>query len=83
MADKGLGVITHYYDKIGVAVLEVKNGEVKVGDEIKVTGHGADFSQTVEEMQLEHESVEVAKKGQAVGLKVKEKVHEGTKVYKA
>lgn len=79
--EKVLGEISHYYDKIGVAVLEIKNGSLKVGDTIKIVGHGADFSQTVDSMQEEHEAVEEAKKGVSVGLKVDQKVQKGAQVY--
>jgi hypothetical protein len=33
-------------------------------------------------MEIEHQRAEVAKQGQSVGLKVKERVREGDKVYK-
>lgn len=80
--EKLIGRITHYFDKIGVAVLELTDGDLKVGETIRLVGHGADFTQTVESMQVEHQNVEKAKKGENVGLRVDEKVKEGVKVYK-
>ena len=41
-----------------------------------------DFEQKVTSMQIEHEQVKSAKKGDDVGMKINEKVHEGYKVYK-
>jgi len=81
MADTLVGKITHYYDKIGVAVVEV-SAPIKIGDQIKISGHGNEFVQQVSSMQIEHEQIQEAKKGQAVGLKVDQPVKEGDEVYK-
>ena len=75
-----VGKITHYFDKIGVAVVELTDS-LKVGDKIRVKGATTDFEQEVESMQIEHEEVKEAEKGQAIGLKVKEKVRVNDKVY--
>jgi putative protease len=82
MAEQKIGVVTHYFGKIGVAALEVTEGELRVGDTIRVKGHTSDFTQTVESMQVEHEAVEVARKGDEVGLKTAEYVREHDSVYK-
>lgn len=77
-----VGKITHYYDKIGVAVMEL-SGDLSVGDKIKFMRGGEDlFEQTVDSMQVEHSKVPSAKKGDIVGLKVDQEVREGAEVYK-
>lgn len=77
-----VGKITHYYDKIGVAVMEL-SGDLSVGDKIKFMRGGEDmFEQTVDSMQVEHSKVPNAKKGDIVGLKVDQEVREGAEVYK-
>lgn len=81
MADFKVGKITHYYDKIGVAVVEL-TGNLAVGDTIKISGHGREFNQEVTSMQIEHENVQTAKKGQTVGLRVDEGAKESDEVYK-
>jgi translation initiation factor IF-2 len=81
MADVKIGKITHYYDKIGVAVIELTS-DLSMGDEIKISGHDKEFTQKIGSMQVEHEGVEKAKKGQAVGVKVDKKVKEGDEVFK-
>jgi len=81
MADTLVGKITHYFDKIGVAVVEVL-APIKVGDQIKISGHGNEFTQEVTSMQIEHEQVQEAQKGQTVGMKVDQPVKEGDEVYK-
>lgn len=81
MADVRVGKITHYYDKIGVAVVELE-GALSEGDEIRVSGHGNEFTQKVESMQIEHEQVKKAKKGDAIGLKIEQPVKDGDEVFK-
>jgi putative protease len=77
---KPIGKISHFFDNIGVAVIEL-SGKLKVGDKIKIVGGTTDFKQPVKSMQIEHDKVASAKKGDAVGLKVKEKVRENDKVF--
>lgn len=77
---KEIGKITHYFGKIGVAVVEL-TGNLKVGDTIVIVGHGKEFEQNVDSMQVEHEQVQTAKPGDAVGMKVAEAVKEGCVVY--
>ena len=81
MADTKIGEIIHYYDKIGVAVVKVLSS-MKVGDKIKIAGHDNEFEQTVGSMQVEHESIDQAKKGDDVGMKVEQPVKSGDDVYK-
>jgi len=79
---KPIGRITHYFSNIEVAVIDLV-APLKEGEQIRITGGEAtDFEQEVKSMQIEHEEVKSAKKGDSVGLKVSEKVHEGYKVFK-
>ena len=79
--EKEIGKITHYYDKAGVAILELTD-KLSVGDAVKIKKGNAEFEQKVESMQVEHENVDSAKKGDVVGLKVSEPAKEGALVYK-
>lgn len=76
-----IGRITHFFSKISVAVIELK-APLSVGDTIVVKGPNTDFEQVVDSMQIEHENVQRAEKGQSVGLKVIERVRETDAVYK-
>lgn len=79
---KLIGKISHYFSNIEVAVIDLSS-PLKMGDKIRVVGGEAtDFEQEVGSMQIEHEQVKSAKKGDSVGMKVSEKVHEGYKVFK-
>lgn len=77
---KKIGKITHYYDKIGVAVVELENN-LSVGNTIKISGHDMEFTQVVTSMQIEHKELETAKKGQEIGLKVEKPVKEGDQIF--
>lgn len=79
---KPIGKVTHYYDKIGVAVVELSTGKLKVGDELKFQQAENEFTQKVTSLQIEHKSVDSVKKGDAFGLKVDQPVKDGAKVYK-
>ncbi len=76
-----IGEITHYFGKIGVGIIELKK-KLKAGEMIHIKGSTTDFEQEVKSMQIDHEDVEKAKKGDAIGIKVKDKVREGDEVYK-
>ena len=79
---KLIGKVSHYFSNISVAVVDL-TVPLKVGDTIRIEGgESTNFTQTIESMEVEHEKIEKAKKGDSVGLKVKEKVREGYKVYK-
>ncbi|MBN1168397.1 hypothetical protein JXA63_00750 [Candidatus Woesebacteria bacterium] len=82
MTDFRIGEVTHYYDKIKVAILEL-TGDLGVGDKIKFVRGGEDlFEQDVESMQVEHEKIEKAKKGDVIGLKVNNELKEGAEVFR-
>ena len=82
MADKKLvGEITHFFTNINVAVIKLKAG-LKDGEKILIEGATTNLEQEAKGMQIEHKKVKAAKKGQSIGLKVKDRVREGDKVYK-
>ena len=82
MAEQKIGVVRHYFGKIGVAAVEVTDGELSVGDTIHVKGHSSDFTQRVESMQVEHSPVESASAGETVGMKMGERTREHDEVFK-
>lgn len=79
-AQKLVGEIVHFYPNINVGVVSVKK-DIKVGDKITIAGHGRSFEQKVISMQMEHMPIQVAKKGQAIGMKVAKEVKEKDLVY--
>ena len=79
--EKLIGKVTHYFNKISVGIIEITDGELNVGDTIHIKGHTSDITQQVPSMQIEHEPIEKAKKGDAIGVKVDAHVHEHDQVY--
>lgn len=79
--EKQIGKISHFFPKISVAVIDLTDS-LKVGDEIVIKSSEREVRQKVDSIQIEHENVSTAKKGQSVGVKVVESVHEGNKVFK-
>lgn len=79
--EQRIGVVSHYYSKINVAGIVLED-ELAVGDTIHIKGHTTDFIEKVDSIQIEHETVDKAKKGDDVGIKVKEHTREHDVVYK-
>ncbi|MCK4413895.1 MAG: translation elongation factor-like protein [Candidatus Eisenbacteria sp.] len=83
MADEAkIGQVTHYFGKIQVAAIELTDGDLAVGDTVRIKGHTSDFTQTIETMQIDRADVPKAEKGQAVGIHVAEHARVGDEVYK-
>ena len=76
-----IGVISHYYTNIKVAVIELSDN-LKVGDNIKIKGATTEFTQLVKSMQIDNEPVDEAGSGDSIGLKVNDRVRKGDNVYR-
>ncbi|MCH8920241.1 MAG: translation elongation factor-like protein [Chloroflexi bacterium] len=76
-----IGQVTEYFAKIGVAGIDL-TGSLNVGDRICLQGHTTDFEQVVDSLQIEHASVEAAKAGDKIGVKVKDRCRRGDRVYR-
>lgn len=79
--EKLIGKITHYFNGIGVGIIELTDA-FRVGEKIHIKGSVTDFEQVVNSMQVEHKDISEAKPGDAIGVKVEQKVREGDLVYK-
>lgn len=77
-----VGIVTHYYSHLSVAVVRLDAGSLQVGDTIRILGHTTDFRQRVDSLQVDHESVSEVGRRQEFGLKVKEHAREHDVVYK-
>lgn len=82
MAEERIGRVTHYFSKVGVAVIELEKGALKVGDSVRISGHTSDFIQKIDSIEIEKEKVPEVKPGDSFGVKVDEKVRENDDVYK-
>jgi hypothetical protein len=77
-----VGQVTHFYDSLGVAIIEL-DAPLAVKDKIVFVSGGKDlFAQEVESIQIGHEKMDSAKSGEMIGLKTSKIVEVGTDVYK-
>jgi hypothetical protein len=74
--------VTHYFPHVNAAVLKIKTGEIRIGDVLLFKGHTTDFKQKVTSMQIDHQPVMIAKKGDDFGVEVKSRVRAGDLVFK-
>jgi putative protease len=79
--DIRVGKVTHFYDRISVAVLELI-GEIKVGETIRILGRTTNITQRIGSMEIEHQKIQSAVAGAEVAIKVLEPVREGDIIYK-
>ncbi|HDZ91394.1 MAG: hypothetical protein JRF51_05855 [Deltaproteobacteria bacterium] len=82
MAEEQVGVIVKFFAKPSVAALEITGGTIKKGDLLRYKGHTTDFTEEITSMEIDNQPVDEVKQGDLVGVKVKERVREGDKVYK-
>jgi len=82
MSEEQVAVIVKFFVKPSVAALEVTSGTIKTGDLLRYKGHTTDFTEEVTSMEIDNLSIEEAKVGDLIGVKVKERVRENDKVYK-
>ncbi|MFH1245338.1 MAG: EF-Tu/IF-2/RF-3 family GTPase [Candidatus Omnitrophota bacterium] len=82
MEEKKIGVVTHYFGHLGVGIIKIEEGSLKVGETIHFKGHTTDFQQTILSLQMEHQNVQQVKPGDLVGIKVEKPVHEHDQVFK-
>ena len=82
MTETKIGTVTHYFNHLHVAGVVITDGELHKGDAIHIKGHTSDFEQIVESMQIDHQTVDVSKPGDQIGLSVIEYAREHDTVYK-
>lgn len=76
-----VGKVMDFFAKPVVAGIDM-SGEIKTGDKIHIKGHTTDLELVIESMQINNVAVEQAKPGDAVGIKVPDRVRQGDTVYK-
>lgn len=79
---KFVGKITHYYDKLGVGLLKINTGSLKIGDNLLISGKTTPLIRhKIESMEIDNKKVKKAEKGQEVGIRLP-LCRTGNEVYK-
>ncbi len=81
MPEEEIGKVSDFFARPVVAGIEL-TGPLKLGDKIHISGHTTDLEMTVESMQINNVAVEEAKAGDAVGVKVSDRVRRDDTIYK-
>jgi len=81
MPETVIGKVNDFFARPVVAGIEL-TAPLKTGDMIHIIGHTTDVLMTVQSMQINNASVTEAKAGDAIGIKVTDRVRHGDIVYK-
>ncbi|MCD6299763.1 MAG: translation elongation factor-like protein [Dehalococcoidales bacterium] len=81
MPEEVIGKVSDFFARPVVAGIEL-TATLKVGDTIHIKGHTTDLEFTVDSMQINNVNVNEAKAGDAIGIKVSDRVRRGDTVYK-
>ena len=81
MPEEEIGKVSDFFARPVVAGIQL-TASLKVGDKIHIAGHTTDMEMMVESMQINNVDVQEAKAGDAVGVKVSDRVRRGDTVYK-
>jgi translation elongation factor EF-1alpha len=81
MTEQQVGKVMDFFARPVVAGVEM-TGTMKVGDKIHIKGHTTDIEMIVASMQIDNKDIELAKKGDSVGIKVPDRVRPGDTVFK-
>ena len=82
MAEEKVGEVVKFFAKPSVAAIKITDGEVKIGDTIKIVGHTTDLTNVLESMEIDNKKVEKAVAGDFIGIKVSDRVRQGDEVFR-
>ncbi|MBS1238548.1 MAG: hypothetical protein H6R39_208 [Deltaproteobacteria bacterium] len=82
MAEEKVGEVVKFFAKPSVAAIKITDGEVKIGDTIKIIGHTTDLTNVLGSMEIDNKKVEKAVAGDFIGIKVSDRVRQGDEVFR-
>jgi translation elongation factor EF-Tu-like GTPase len=80
--EEKIGVVTDYLNRVGVAVVRLTDGDLRVGDRVRIVGRMTELTQAVESLQIEHRAVEQAASGSEVAMKVSDAVRRHDQIFR-
>lgn len=82
MAEEKVGEVLKFFAKPSVAAIKITDGELKIGDTIRIMGHTTDLTSKIESMEVNNQKVEKAAEGDFIGVKVSDSIRPGDEVFK-
>ena len=82
MTEIEIGTVRHFFDKIGVAAIDITADTLTIGDTIHIKGHTTDTTMKIETLRIEKDVITAAKAGDTIGTKITGKAREHDKVFK-
>jgi translation elongation factor EF-Tu-like GTPase len=82
MPEQLIGTVVHYFKGPSVAIVRLSEGELAVGDRVRVHGHTTDFNEQITSMELDHQKVPRAVAGQEVAILVADRARQHDQVFK-
>jgi len=82
VVEEKIGIVSGYLDRIGVAVVRLTDGDLRVGDQVRIAGRTTELTQAVESLQIEHQPVQQAMRGSEVAMKVQDPVRRDDQVFR-
>ena len=81
MPEEVIGKVSDFFARPVVAGIEL-TARLKAGDKIHIKGHTTDMEFIVDSMQIDNVNVTEANAGDAVGIKVLDRVRRGDVIYR-
>lgn len=81
MPEEKVGIVIHYWRKAGAAQIELDHGVVQVGDRIRIKGHGHEFEQDVQSLEIDQRSKSEGYPGEHIAIAVDQPVHAKDEVF--
>jgi putative protease len=81
MPEIQIGTVSDFFAKPVVAGIQL-TAPLKAGDKVHIKGHTTDIELVISSMQINNVSVQEAKAGEAVGIKLPDRVRKGDTVHK-
>lgn len=81
MPEEKIGTIVHYWPKAGAAQIELEHGVLQVGDQLRIRGHGREFVQDVESLEVERRAKSEGFPGEHIAVQMDQPVRERDEVF--
>ena len=78
---ESIGTVTHYFSHLSVAAVSLDQ-PLRVGERIHIKGHTTDLVQAVDSMEVDHRSIDEAKPGDDLAIKVADHVRDHDRIYR-